>query len=287
MKEYTEHIKRLFKNYRLGLVLGLILSLALIVLGFIEDSVIKTFFYLLTLFGGFLLSELFYHKKKNRYYEWNVIHPKAEFYVIASTQIIVISLMVYWFLIVDQQAASRVIRLTTLALRILFVFPIFLLIYFLAIKKYSLKQLGILRFNHWYVCLPIILLIGGVSYLFFPDGLQFRSIVEENGYLSLFTLGFLTAAIPEEITRSLLQSRLGIMLNNKSIAWFAASFLWALIHIPLFAFKTNEDYYSATISALGILPIGLLWGYLNERYKSIIPSVLIHGTNLWGLQNIF
>lgn len=287
MKEYTKHLHLLFKNYKLGFLLGVVLSLALMVLAFIEDSLLKVVIYLLTLFGGFLLSEFFYHKKKIKNLEWEVIHPKNEFYVIAFTQIVVVSLTIFWFLVVDHSTVNFVVKIITLVLRLLFVFPIFLLVYFLAIKKYTLKQLGILGFDHWYVSLPIILLIGGVSYLFFPDGLQFKAILKENGYHSLITLGFLTAAIPEEITRSLFQSRLGIMLNNKIIAWFAASVLWAVIHIPLFTFNTNGNYYDAIISALGILPIGLLWGYLNERYKSIIPSVLIHGTNLWGLHNIF
>jgi len=286
MSGFIKHIKCLLKKHRLGFILGLILSLVLILFGFVQDNVLKVLCYLLTLFVSFLFSELYYHKKKPEYFDWLVLKPKTEFYVIVCTQVIVISLMVYWFLIIDQQTVSRVTMVLTMVLRILFVFPIFFLIYFLIIKKYSLKELGILRFNHWYVGLPIILLIGGISYLFFSDGLQFKSVVEENGYLSLFTFGFLMAAIPEEITRNLLQSRMGKILNRKSLAWFSASFVWAIIHIPLFTFKANGDYYSAATSALGILPIGLLWGYLNERYKSIIPSVLIHGTNLWGLHNI-
>tara|TARA_R110002049_G_scaffold63062_1_gene167838 strand:- start:433 stop:954 length:522 start_codon:yes stop_codon:yes gene_type:complete len=171
-------------------------------------------------------------------------------------------------------------------LRILFVFPVFFLIYFLAIKKYTLKELGILRFNFWYVSLPLIVLIGGVAYLIFPDGLQFQDVLKTNGYLAFITLGFLTASIPEEITRVLLQTRLYGLLKNKSFAWFSASFVWALFHIPVFMFN-GSNYYDACISALGILPLGLLWGYLNERYRSILPSVIIHGTNLWGLQNIF
>ncbi len=287
MKEYTEHIKRLFKSHKLGFALGLILSLALMTIGFLEDSSMKVASYLLTLFGSFLLSELFYHNKKSGINEWVIKHPKSEFYFIATTQVIVILLLTYWFLVVDREAVSLAVKVSALALRILFVFPVFLLLYFLALKKYTLRQLGILRFNHWHISLPIILLIGGTSYLFFYDGLQFEKIVQKNGFLSLLTLGFLTAAIPEEITRNLLQSRLGIMINHKSIAWFAASALWAIVHIPSFTFNTNGDYYNATISALGILPIGLLWGYLNERYKSIVPSVIIHGTNLWGLHNIF
>ena len=176
-------------------------------------------------------------------------------------------------------------------LRLVFIFPVFLLVYFLAIRKYKAQEIGIWGFNYWFVSLPLIVLIGGVAYLTFPADMQFQDQMGDGGVIRLMKglvlLGFLTAAIPEEIIRTLFQSRLSAVMKNKSMAWFLVSLIWALQHIPFFAFNANGDYYSATIGALGILPLGLLWGYLNERYNTIIPSVLIHGTNLWGLQNIF
>jgi hypothetical protein len=39
------------------------------------------------------------------------------------------------------------------------------------------------------------------------------------------------------------------------------------------------------MSSVRIIPIGLMCGYLTHRTKSIIPSVLVHGSNFWGLQN--
>jgi membrane protease YdiL (CAAX protease family) len=241
---------------------------------------------LLTLLVAFIISEFIYFSGNFSYESWLIKSPKSELWIIIGTQLIVAMLLIYWFLIADRQSMSSASKMAAFALRILFVFPVFFLIYFLGIKRYTLKELGILNLRRWYVSLPILVLIGGVSYLLFPDGLQFEDIIEEHGYLSLITLGFLTAAIPEEITRNLLQSRLGRVLKSKSLGWFLSSLIWALIHIPLFSFNTG-DYYLAFISALGILPIGLFWGYLNQRYRSIIPSIILHGTNLWGLHNLF
>jgi membrane protease YdiL (CAAX protease family) len=34
-----------------------------------------------------------------------------------------------------------------------------------------------------------------------------------------------------------------------------------------------------------MMPIGFLWGYLTHRTKSLLPAVLVHGLNFWGLQN--
>ena len=168
---------------------------------------------------------------------------------------------------------------------------VFYLIYFLGIRKYKARQIGIWGFKYWFVGIPLIILIGGVAYLSFPEDMQFQSELNQGGVSVLMKnfllLGLLTAAIPEEIARTLFQSRLSIVMKNKALAWFFVSIIWALQHIPLFSFQSDGSYYGATISALGIIPIGMLWGYLNERYKSIVPSVLIHATNLWGLQNIF
>lgn len=280
---FKHHIFQLTYKYQLAVLFSTLLALVLILLGIQQQSILKVITYLVL---AFVISEFIYYSGNFSYAPWLIKSPQKELWIIIGTQVIVAILLIYWFMLVDHQSVSKVFKISALVLRILFVFPVFFLIYFLAVKKYNLKQLGILNLSRWYVCLPVIVLIGGVSYLLFPERLQFEEIIQEHTYLSLITLGFLTAAIPEEITRNLLQSRLGRVLKNKSLGWFFSSFIWALIHIPIFSFNT-DDYYLACISALGILPLGLLWGYLNQRYRSIIPSVIIHGTNLWGLQNLF
>ena len=284
--KYGLHLYQLVDRHRAAFFLSAILAVVLIVIGFTEQRLDKTITYLSVMVLCFLLSEFIYFSGKPVFPEWKIKHPKSELIIVIIVTLIAISLSIYWFVIVGPEEVSSATRMVTMVLRLLFIFPIFLLIYFLAIKRYKPHEIGLWNFKYWFVSLPLIILIGGVSYLTFPEELQWSSSLQKSGIQGFIVLGFLTAAIPEEITRNLFQSRLGNVINSKSIAWFTVSLIWALEHIPFFG-ASSGDYYGATIAALGILPIGLLWGYLNQRYKSIIPSVLIHGTNLWGIQNIF
>jgi membrane protease YdiL (CAAX protease family) len=40
------------------------------------------------------------------------------------------------------------------------------------------------------------------------------------------------------------------------------------------------------MGVVDIVPLGLLWGYLMHRTRSLLPSTLLHATNIWGLQNL-
>jgi membrane protease YdiL (CAAX protease family) len=50
----------------------------------------------------------------------------------------------------------------------------------------------------------------------------------------------------------------------------------------------NESHsLAATVmGVLNIVPLGLLWGYLTHRTRSMVSSILLHATNVWGLQNL-
>ncbi|MEO9484356.1 MAG: CPBP family intramembrane glutamic endopeptidase [Ekhidna sp.] len=281
---YWEHIIKLLERHRLACLLAVFLGISVIGLGVAQDSLPKVLTYLSVIICCFLLSEFIFYSGKLILPDWNIRQQKIELIVIISCEIVMLLLLIYWFVFVDPGAISKGGRIGLMILRLLFGYPIFFLIYFLGIKRYSLANLGF-RLKHWYVAAPIIILIGGSTYLTFPEGLKFQDVLQHQGVMAFLTLGLLTASIPEELTRHLFQSRLSA-LTSKSIGWFVVSLVWALTHIPSFGSQSG-DYIGATISAIGILPIGLLWGYLNQRYRSIIPSVIIHGTNLWGLQNIF
>ena len=176
------------------------------------------------------------------------------------------------------------IRIAFFVLVLLFVYPLFLFGYFVFHKRYRPQQLGV-SFSMAWVALPVTAIIGITTYLVVPQRMQFREVYEQSGVLSMLFLGFLTAALPEEFIRVLTQTRLGAVFADRGLGWLAASVLWALIHIPNFYSKSGS-LYSASMSAAGIVPIGLLWGYMSERLKSIAPSVLTHGVNLWGLHNL-
>ena len=287
MMKLYQHFLNLYRRHKAGFWLSFLLSVTLIIIAVLEASLLKTVTYLTVMFVAFLLSEFNYHIVRPKLSVWEIKKPKQELKVIIFVVLIASALMVFRFMLIEPDKISQFTRTITFFLRILFVFPILLLIFFLGIKRYKPHQIGIGNFRYWYLSIPILFMIGGTTLMLFPEGVQFKQKWQAVGFSGFITFGFLTAAIPEEITRTLFQSRLGAVMNSKVAAWFIVSLVWALQHIPTFVYKTNGDYYGATISALGILPIGLFWGYLNERYKSIIPSVILHGTNLWGLHNIF
>lgn len=278
---YTSHLLQLLSKHKLAFVLSVILATSLITFASLEGTLNKTITYLVTMGACFLVSEFIYFSGKKDFESWKIKNPKKELMVTLVAILAASVLLTYWFVIIDQEKVGQTTRVVTMILRFVFIFPIFLLVYYLGVEKYKLRTIGLWSFKYWFVSIPLIILIGGVTYLAFPGGM-----IEHVTIQSMIGLGFLTAAIPEEIARTLFQSRLGKVINHKGIAWFGVSVIWALQHIPLFAFNSGS-YSGAAMGALGILPIGLLWGYLNERYKSIIPSVLIHGTNVWGLHNIF
>jgi len=186
--------------------------------------------------------------------------------------------------IADMRHLNPFMRVALFVLVLLFVYPLFLLAYFIWRQRYSPRQLG-LRVSAAWVALPVIAIIGVTTCLVAPQKLQFREVYEQSGVLSMLFLGFVTAALPEEFVRVLAQSRFSAVFANKGLGWLAASVLWAVIHIPNF-YSRSGSLFAATMSTIGIVPIGLLWGYMSERLKSIAPSVLTHGTNLWGLQNL-
>lgn len=218
--------------------------------------------------------------------EWIIKAPRREGGVIALALAIMATLGILRFIVLrDGQQLPPLARIVFLMLVVLFIYPLFLLVFFTRKEKYRLRELGITWSELW-LALPVIGIVGLTAVSVAPEHLQFRETYQRSGALSMLLLGFGTAALPEEFMRVLTQTRLASLFANKGLGWFAGGVLWALLHIPIFS-RESGSVSQAIMSAVGILPIGLLWGYMTERLKSIAPSVLVHGTNLWGLQNVF
>jgi membrane protease YdiL (CAAX protease family) len=80
------------------------------------------------------------------------------------------------------------------------------------------------------------------------------------------------------------QTRLGTLLKNPAAGWWIASVLWVLLHVPSFSADAPNLLQPLRV-AFEMVPLGLFWGYTTHRSQSILPSVCLHGTNFWGLQN--
>ena len=56
------------------------------------------------------------------------------------------------------------------------------------------------------------------------------------------------------------------------------------MHFPVTYFK-GAEISGTLVYCIQIIPIGFIWGYMTQRTKSIVPSTISHGINLWGFQN--
>ena len=171
---------------------------------------------------------------------------------------------------------------------LVFTFPIVLALIYLFLYRYKPSELGInLRF--WYLPLLIHLIWGGIAITTARNTVLWHSYMQQNGIGSVLITLVINAALAEEFTRMLLQTRLGALFHNKGMGFVTATLLWVCIHIP----KSYPHTKDGTVPLLffiklaTMMPHGLLWGYITHRTKSLLPAVLVHGFNLWGLQDSF
>jgi membrane protease YdiL (CAAX protease family) len=167
-----------------------------------------------------------------------------------------------------------------------FTFFIGLACVYLFVYCYRLSELGV-NLRYWYLAVLIHAVFGIITLTVAPEKSHWISWFRSEGVWSVLITGVLQAAIPEEFMRMMLMTRIGALVRNSGLGLFVATFLWASLHIPSFSSQApNWTFWRALVSPWGIIPIGMLWGYTTHRTKSLCPSVLLHGFNLWGLQNL-
>ena len=98
--------------------------------------------------------------------------------------------------------------------------------------------------------------------------------------LVLFAIGIFINALPEELFfRGMLLPRLETVLQNPLNALVVSAWLFNAMHIPI-ALHNGASLPEAVLGVFSIgLPIGLIWGYLYLRTRSLMPSVLWHAAN--------
>jgi membrane protease YdiL (CAAX protease family) len=212
-----------------------------------------------------------------------VRQPKREsMYFIACVVLGFVFLFFRYSPSVDWANLNALIKLALLPL-ILFMFPIALAVILLRLK-YKPLDLGF-RLNGLILVVPIVLISALVNRIVSPQSLTFDAVLAETGgVLGALLTGIIAAGLSEEYFKMVGQTRLGTYFNNFGLGWFITVVIWALMHVPKW-YAENLDMTEALLSAIRIMPIGLMWSYMTHRTKSILPSVLVHGTNFWGLQN--
>lgn len=265
-------------------VLALVLATFVEVLwvGAGEGRLVKSLAYLGVVATGLLITDLFTQWRPNAPV-MPVRKPAREAAFIVGFCILGYLVMFGRFAWLDWAKLPGPVKLACLPL-FGFVFPMFSAV-LLLIWKYRPRDLGFRWCASAWVFFPVLALVAGTAILVVPQDLTWkRAFQEAGGVPSLLFTGFISAALSEEFLRLTLLSRLGALWGN-GIAWFIAAVLWAFLHMP----KVVGDGTPIGTSALGclyIVPIGLLWGYMTHRTRSIWPAIICHGLNLWGLQNI-
>lgn len=172
---------------------------------------------------------------------------------------------------------------------IIFSMPLGIFIYFL-IKRYKLLKLGLSTKPVLSVLLGIIIwgLTGVFAYFFNKEGMFWEKLYLDDGIIggiiTIITQGIIGAALFEEFSRFIVQSRFEKIFKTNGINILFATTIWAFMHFPVTYYK-NADVTSVFIYCIQIIPIGFVWGYMTQRTKSIVPATITHGMNLWGFQN--
>lgn len=168
----------------------------------------------------------------------------------------------------------------------LFVMPLGILIY-LFIKRYKIMRLGFATKPLTSLLLgPIIWgLTGLFAYFFNKEGMLWEGAYEEfGGIVGIIVQGVIGAALFEEFSRFVIQSRFERVFKANGINILFATTIWAFMHFPVTYFK-GGDMLGTFLYCIQIIPIGFIWGYMTQRTKSIVPATITHGVNLWGFQN--
>jgi membrane protease YdiL (CAAX protease family) len=152
---------------------------------------------------------------------------------------------------------------------------------FLLARGYRPPDLGV-RTAGLSRALPVILVFASLALTFN------RSIVlgafESRRALTASLAGMPVAGLSEEFLRVVWQTRVGASCKNPAVGWIVGTLVWAAIHGPRF-WNTNGLVHG-TIGVIDIIPIGLLFGYITHRTNSFLPAALVHGTNIWLLNDL-
>lgn len=198
--------------------------------------------------------------------------------ILICTSMCAVSLILHWSSWMKPISGAG--KLASIVFLLLFGLPVVLGAIYLFYFRYTATELGF-RTEYWYLSPIIIVVFAATALLVAPHGLTWQS----HNSVPLVAYAFL-AAFSEEFVRMLMQTRFAVVLRNRGVAFFLATFVWACLHLPVIHSQNSGMTWSeACRGAPLIIPIGLLWGYMTYRTKSLIPAVIVHGLNYWGLQN--
>ena len=229
----------------------------------------------------------FFTNKFSPKFDIEVKKPKNEFLIAISFSILGFLFITLNFLLKANHIPKNIFTFIPILIGVfLFTFPVGLIIYFL-IKKYKIVQLGLATKPLINLLLGVIIwgLTGLFAYFFNNEGIVWKEGIKEVGGIGGIILnGIIGAALVEEFSRFIIQSRFEKIFKISGINILVATIIWSFMHFPVNYFK-GGDVSKIFVYCIQIIPLGFIWGYLTQRAKSILPSTFAHGLNLWGFQN--
>jgi hypothetical protein len=265
---------RLKSNYIVSICLAII-AFAIISIGVIHHKPVQAICYLFVMWLGTLITDVYVFLKpvKRMIYVKNA--KKETLYLVLCTFLGFVFLILrfdgFW------EHMNGIEKLSSIVL-IPFAFPIALAVIMLLLK-YKLSDLGI-ALNGLIIAIPITILIAMVAYLVAPEGFTYKQI---GGIWDIFFAGIVSAGLAEEFWRYIAQSRFAALFHNNAMGWLVGVIIWASMHTP--KWLADGNLAEALYGTIRIIPLGLMWSYMSYRTRNILPSVIVHGLNVWGLQN--
>lgn len=234
-----------------------------------------------------ILTIHFFTKKIPPKNEIEIKEPKKELTVAILFAVLGMLFLTLNFMLKSNTIPDKIFTKIPIGLgSIIFAMPLGIFIYLL-IKRYKLMRLGLTTRPLISIILGLIIcgLTGLFAYFFNKEGILWARAYEElGGIMGIIMQGVIGAALFEEFSRFVIQSRFEKVFKTNGINILFATTMWAFMHFPVTFFK-GTDLTGTLVYCIQIIPIGVIWGYLTQRTKSILPATLAHGINLWGFQN--
>lgn len=219
--------------------------------------------------------------------EIEVKEPRKELSVAVAFAILGTLFLALNFMLKSNVIPSKIFTKIPIGLgSIIFTMPFGIFAYLL-IKRYKIMKLGLTTQPIVSLLLGIIVwgITGLFAYFFNREGILWAKAYDEfGGPMGILVQGVFGAALFEEFSRFVIQSRFERVYKMNGINILFATTIWAFMHFPVSYYK-GANISETFFYCIQIIPIGFVWGYITQRTKSIVPATITHGFNLWGIQN--
>jgi hypothetical protein len=199
--------------------------------------------------------------------EIEVKEPKKELTVAIFFAVLGMIFLTLNFMLKSNTIPDKVFIKIPIALgSIIFAMPLGVFVYLL-IKRYKLMRLGLTTQPLVSIILGLIIwgLTGLFAYFFNKEGILWTRAYEElGGIMGIIMQGVIGAALFEEFSRFVIQSRFEKVFKTNGISILFATTIWAFMHFPVTFFK-GTDLSGTMLYCIQIIPIGLNTLLLKEQ----------------------